>query len=410
MRFNDPQHQARVYAISNRLAVMLGQQPYAAPTFTLRSRSNPEVEYRMVVTPDGIAVHVGEGCPGEIFNGVMGCWHSREGSKEMTQAVTPYQAPSSPVEITFNAEQMKVITSTIAKGATPEELQLFVATCTRTGLDPFLKQIYAVKRWDNKEKREVMAIQVGIDGFRLIADRTGKYGGQDPVEWLDSDGVWSEVWTGRGDHPIAARTAVYRKDWSHKAPAVCRWDSYVQTHGADGKLMPNWAKMPDVMLGKCAEALALRRAFPAEMSGLAAQVGYEYDPNSEAEYQRRAVDLAAFETGRAEAIEGEVIKHEAPQQEPVSASAGRQANDGASADSSPAAPSPDADADKRAIVNMLTDCKQTWGAKEYGDLYRELSIFMPDGEAKFDPKVIDGERAAACVAYLRERRGDAVPV
>jgi hypothetical protein len=82
-------------------------------------------------------------------------------------------------------------------------------------------------------------------------------------------------------------------------------------------------------------------------------------------------------------------------------------------DLTPPAPQPstsnEGDADKRTIVAMLTDCKQTWGAKEYGDLFRELSIFMPDGEAKFDPKAIDGERAAACVAYLRERRGEAVP-
>lgn len=310
----DLQHRARVYEISHRLATMLGQAAPDAPTFVLQSRSRRGVEYPMVVTPEGIAVHVGDGCEGELFNGPIKCWHSKEGSKVMT-SLTPYQAPSSPVEIRFNEEQMKVIKSTICKGATDEELQLFVATCTRTGLDPFLKQIYAVKRWDSKEKREVMAIQVGIDGLRLVADRTTKYGGQDPIEWLDTDGVWSEVWTGNGEHPVAARTAVYRKDWSRKAPAVCRWDSYVQTFNSSGeaKLMPNWAKMPDVMLGKCAEALALRRAFPAEMSGVAAQVGYDYDPEAEADYQQRAVDLAARETGRAEAIEGEVIKHEAPQ-------------------------------------------------------------------------------------------------
>lgn len=279
-------------AAGRALAEELGQIP-RTPAFTVPSKSRRGRAYPMVLTPDGIAVHVGEGCEGEFFNGPTGCWHSREFTVDledfdMTQAVTPYEAPTSPVEIKFSPEQMKVITSTIAKGATPDELQLFIATCQRTGLDPFLKQIHAVKRYDSKEKREVMAIQVGIDGLRLTAERTGKYAGQDPVEWLDTDGVWSEVWTAKGSHPVAARAAVYRKDWTHKAVAVCRWESYAQTYRSDNttKLMPNWERMPDVMLGKCAEALALRRAFPAEMSGIAAAIDSDYDPSADVELQQ----------------------------------------------------------------------------------------------------------------------------
>lgn len=103
-------------------------------------------------------------------------------------------------------------------------------------------------------------------------------------------------------------------------------------------------------------------------------------------------------------------EHEA-QQAPANVSAGTPASPGGVA--TPAAPSvdePDVDAMRAAIHNMLVDCKQTWSPKDYGDLFRELSIFMPDTDAKFDPKSVDGERAAACVAYLRERRGEAVPV
>ena len=91
------------------------------------------------------------------------------------------------------------------------------------------------------------------------------------MEWLDTDGVWSEVWTGVGEFPVAARCSVYRKDWGErKATAVCRWDSYAQYFGNPAKLSPTWDKMPDVMLGKCAESLAIRKAFPAEMSAVAA--------------------------------------------------------------------------------------------------------------------------------------------
>jgi hypothetical protein len=116
--------------------------------------------------------------------------------------------------------------------------------------------------------------------MRLIADRTGKYGGQDPIEWLDADGAWNEVWTSKGEHPIAARCSVYRKDWNRKATAVVRWESYSQDNSM-------WKRMPDVMLGKCAESLALRRAFPAEMSGLAANIDQEFNESAfEAENEK----------------------------------------------------------------------------------------------------------------------------
>jgi phage recombination protein Bet len=165
----------------------------------------------------------------------------------------------------FTDEQVRLLGDTVAKGCSQNELALFLHVARLKKLDPFTGQIHVVKRWDSSEGREKMTIQTGIDGYRVIAARTNELAGIDDAVYDSED----------GEHPNWAKVTVYRygrKDERVPYTATARWGEYVQTvrDKQTGEFRPNrmWKTMPFLMLGKVAEALALRKAFPDELGGV----------------------------------------------------------------------------------------------------------------------------------------------
>lgn len=175
--------------------------------------------------------------------------------------------------------------------ATEADLGLLYHYAARTGLDPFTKQVYMVSRKtkikvritnpvtgnERVEEREVdkFTVQVGIDGWRVIGNRAARREhvrvGHDDVLWRGKGTGWQDYWDrdeAGGKPPVACKYTVEFD--GTRVSATCSYAEYVQLVRDGGEYKPNsmWAKMPANQLAKCAEALAWRKAFPADYSGL----------------------------------------------------------------------------------------------------------------------------------------------
>lgn len=148
----------------------------------------------------------------------------------------------------FSRDQIELIKRSFGKGLTDDEVQVFIYTCARTGLDPMAKQAYAIKRGG------AMTIQVGIDGFRLIAERTGCYApGRETEYSYDANGnlAWARAYVKK-----------LTKDGTwHEVSATAFRSEYDTAQNL-------WKKMPATMLEKVAESKVLRKCFPSDLSGI----------------------------------------------------------------------------------------------------------------------------------------------
>ena len=211
-------------------------------------------------------------------------------------------------------ELKQLYMDTYFKGLDENQALIAYRDAKRRRLSIEAKQIHFIPRWDNKLKKSIPTAQTSIDGFRLIASRTGKYGGSlnakltvrlesgekavIPHEEYDPDEV---------RQIISGTISVINRDFDQPQTATALFKGYAQAFD-DGNLMGLWAKMPDVMILKCAESLALRKAFPQDLSGIYTNEEMAQADNESPKFNRPRKTYATTVTPNPEVAESEAIE------------------------------------------------------------------------------------------------------
>lgn len=235
----------------------------------------------------------------------------------MTQTVEvkPNGQEYAQAEWNFSENELHAIRELYAPKATDAQFTVFLMEAKRRRLMPGKQLYFRLQRqgeYDPDLKKKIWVWKpihiTGIDAFRLIAQRTEKYAGQKPVVWVYEQNRTAEEKCDRavplffesqvplpGVIPYAARATVLRHGFLEPLVAIARWSGYVQTYKDDtGKYIPNamWQKLGPEQLAKCAEALALRKAFPEDLWGL--YIPEEFPDNEDSEPQTQTGGAAAL--------------------------------------------------------------------------------------------------------------------
>lgn len=230
------------------------------------------------------------------------------------------------------------------------QIRVFIHFCQARNLDPYAKEAYLIKRKDK------YSIQTSIDTYRRKAFETGRYRRKVGVYWTGADNdpqswvmdpqtrvryrVWEDVWL-RPEHPAAAKCVIEYYDERGDVvttEAIVNWEMFVGTTWKNGTKVPNdmWTKGGPHQLSKCAEALALRSAFPTALSGMFVQEEMSHlDSEANAEYMQQVVQRRQEAFAKAQAakvdqggdtLEGVIVGHGTPPEETTDGAA--EAGDG----------------------------------------------------------------------------------
>ena len=179
----------------------------------------------------------------------------------MSNELTVVQPQQQAVEV-WDEQKLALMHEQLAPDLSPSEFALFVEVCQATGLNPITREIYAIARGSGPNRK--VTYQTGIDGYRKLAHSTGRYHSS-RIAWCGEDGVWRDVWLS-DKPPLAAKCIVGTTDGG-QFDGIAHWREFYARDNAD-RPTGMWARMPANQLAKCAEAQALRRAFPAAFKGI----------------------------------------------------------------------------------------------------------------------------------------------
>lgn len=338
-----------------------------------------------------------------------------------TEAIQLYRPD--PIEpLRYSAEELQIITDMYCKGASQHEINVLVHASQRLGLDLISRQMYGIMRWNADLGRKVLTIQVGIEGFRSQADRTGLWMGCSEPLWLNEKGEWLDFWLlKKWGLPVACKILVSRRGWEDRA-AIAYWDEYAQLT-KDRSLTSMWAGKPLTMLSKCAEALGLRKTFPTHIGSVHApeELEWEVDQPIDGEVTLAApvkgpsAPPAPEPAGRAaEPTRRTRTKKDAPKEEPVKepASTPSQAR---SQTATP--PGPKQSPEHKAAVDRIYEVWQKYDARydqdnldleETARAVRNRLIAIREFDESLVPPIAEGQELRGWLAPLTPGVIDAV--
>lgn len=245
-------------------------------------------------------------------------------SEEQSLTRVPETAVSVPLS-RLTPDQVALVKRTIAPDATDDELALFIETCNQAGLNPFAREIYFVK-YRSKSGPDKVSIITGIDGHRKFAERSAEYLGQVGPFWCAADGAWKDVWLNAKTRPMAAKVGVLKRGAPEPTWGIATWTEF-------GKAENLWLKYPTHMLAKCAERIALSKAFPHQTDdmrqrGIVVDEDYMTMKVSQLERENAMPNRPMIASGTAR--EQELFGHDEP--EPAESEVEPPATEGAAAE------------------------------------------------------------------------------
>lgn len=192
-----------------------------------------------------------------------------ESPPQPTTAIATQSTGTALIDVSgFNAAELDVLRSTIAKGATDDQLRLFLTVALRSGLDPFRQEIYASIMTDQRSGEPQLVIMTGVEGYRSVGMKASRATGRAIVArhgpvWCGPDGEWRDVWLA-DELPAAARFTITVEGEDPYPGTALMKESMQYTSG--GQPTRFWKSQPVHMLGVAAERQAWKLAFPHELA------------------------------------------------------------------------------------------------------------------------------------------------